>query len=111
MGCIEGENYQGVDRNAMLAVELSEVEKYTLVKVGLADGLVFDVNQDHLIERLLAFAGGGARDRLIKLDFYQEVNGFAIAIQQIGEVLLGQKFNAFWLNLAEQRWGKEFQEV
>jgi hypothetical protein len=40
IGAVEGKNDQGVDGQAMFSIELGKVEKYALVEVGFADGLV-----------------------------------------------------------------------
>ncbi len=46
MGFVEGEDCNGVDGYAVLAVEFGEVKEDALGEVGFAGGLVFDVDED-----------------------------------------------------------------
>jgi hypothetical protein len=83
LGFVEGEDCNGVDGDAVLAVEFGEVKEDALGEVGFAGGLVFEVDEDGV-------DGLGVGDFV---GFYgyldEDINGFSFAVDDVGEVLLG----------------------
>jgi hypothetical protein len=54
--------------------------------------LVFDVDSNHLVDGLLALAGGRAGNGVLEPNFDEQNDGLPVTVEEVGQVFLGQKF-------------------